>query len=248
MPGFVNYGKEGQLRGHQKGDVDSSTVIFSQEGRVIISSTVNGNDVPPAQLGSFIAPIMGESLTFFPSSMMPDDPLGLLQKKQIQEELELSKEQIITVEELQKDIQRQMTEVFTTQAKFGGNAAQMVEAANKAIRENITKELKEVLLPKQMKRLGQLEVQMKLRNRGVRALAEGKLAERLQISDGQKKEIREQSAEMQKELQQQIEMLRERLRKRLIKDVLDKEQLVQLEEVTGDEFDVQQPNVRRLFQ
>ena len=223
-----------------------ATGLPAQEGRVIIRSTVNGTDVPPEQVRSFVAPIIGDALTFMPTEMMPDDPLGLLQKKQIQEELELSKEQMVVVEELQKDIQRQMSEVFTTQAKLGGNAAQMIEAANKAIRQNIEKELKEVLSPKQLKRLSQLEVQMKLRNRGVRALAEGTLANRLGISDEQKQDIREQSAEMQKELQKEIAKLRERFRKQLIKDLLDKEQLSKLEEATGDEFDVRQPNIRRM--
>ena len=97
---------------------------------------------------------------------MPDDPLGLLQREQIQEELELSDDQIALVKELQLDIQRQTREIFAAQAKFGGDAGKMVEAANRAVRENIQKELKEILSPSQMKRLGQLEVQMKLKNRG----------------------------------------------------------------------------------
>ena len=221
-------------------------VLNAQEGRVIIRSSVNGTDVPPEAVQSFVAPILSSAdVSFFPHSMVPDDPLGMLQRKQIQDELDLSKDQVTLVEELQKDIQRQMGEVFATQAKFGGDAARMMESATKAIRKNIEKELNDVLSFKQMKRLGQLEVQMKLRNRGVRALAEEKLANALEISDDQKKEIRKQARDMHKDLQKEIERLRERFRERLIKDLLEEDQLAKLEEISGEEYEVQQTNIRR---
>jgi|GEM_PF-4916841 len=224
-----------------------ATVAFAQEGSVIIKSTVNGNDVPPESVQAFVAPMLGTmgSVSFMGHSMIPDDPLGMLQKKQIQEELELSKDQIVVVEELQKDIQRQMAEMFSKQAGFGVNAARMMETAAKATRENVEKELKDVLSFKQLKRLGQLEVQMKIRNRGAHALTDDKLADALEISDKQKKDIQTESREMQKDLQKEIEKLRARFRQELIEDLLDKEQLSKLEKLSGTEYKVKQPNVRR---
>lgn len=186
----------------------------------------------------------GASFSFF---HMPSDPLGLLQQKQIQEELELSDDQRTVVEELQKDIQRQTREIFEANAKFGGDAARLMETAQKTVRKNVEKELEKVLSPKQLKRLGQLEVQMSIKNRGVHALTEEKLASALGVADEQKEEIRERGREMQEELRAEIAKLRERLRNRLIKELLDDDQLVKLEELSGEEYEVQRPNVRRVF-
>ena len=117
--------------------------------------------------------------------------------------------------------------------------------AAKATRENVEKELKDVLSFKQLKRLGQLEVQMKIRNRGARALTDDKLAGALEISEQQKKDIQSESRVMQKELQKEIEKLRQKFRQELIKDLLDKDQISKLQELSGDEYEVKQPNVRR---
>ena len=50
---------------------------------------------------------------------------------------------------------------------------------------------------------------------------------------------------MQKELQEEIQKLREKFRQELIQDLLNKEQLSKLEELSGSEYKVKQPNVRR---
>lgn len=191
------------------------------------------------------APLVGSAMSFSFHGHMPDDPLSLLRQKQFQEELELSKDQIAVVDELKQDIQRQSREIFKAQAKFGGDAARMMETANKAIRENIEKELTGILAPHQLKRLGQLEVQMKIRNRGALALTSTKLAGALEISDEQEKEIRQRDREMQQDLEKEIKNLREKYRSDLIKDLLSKDQLGKLEELSGDDYEVKQPNIRR---
>ena len=117
--------------------------------------------------------------------------------------------------------------------------------AHRAVRENIQKELKEILSPSQAKRLGQLKVQMKLKNRGALALAEEKLAEVLDISEEKRKEIRKSHRDAMQELHREMERLRERYRRQLIKDMLSKEQLAKLEDLTGDEYDVKPFNPRR---
>ena len=50
------------------------------------------------------------------------------------------------------------------------------------------------------------------------------------------------------ELAKEIERLRKRLRRELIREMLSKEQLVKLEELTGDEYDVKPFNPRRFAQ
>ena len=220
----------------------SMASISPVSAQVIFRSTTA--ELPQA-VGGFIDAHVGEITSFNMFGGMPDDPLGMLRQKQIQDELNLSAEQIAVVEELQKDMQRQSQEIFTAQAKFGGNAIKMMEAAQKAVRKTITKELKEILDIKQMKRLGQLEVQMKMKNRGARALTEEKLAKALNITDDQKTEIRDKSSEMSKQLQKEIEKLREQHRKQLIKDVLSDDQLSKLQEISGNQYEVQPINIRR---
>lgn len=219
---------------------------FCMAQQVIISkSTTAGpiEEMPMAVFGAI------DSITGFDfHGHMPDDPLAMLQKKQIQKEINLSDEQIAIVVELQKDIQRQMGQMFAANAKFGGDAGKMIESARKAIQKNIEKELKEILDFKQMKRLGQLEVQMKMKNRGVRALTDDKLSKALAISDKQKKQIQEEQSEMQKELQKEIQKLREKFRTDLINELLTDDQLTKLEELSGEEYDVKPVNIRRFGQ
>lgn len=221
-----------------------SSLAFAQ-GPVVLR-TVNSGDAEGVVSQIFASPDMGSSLSFF-GRHMPSDPLGMLQREQIQDELDLNEDQIAVIKELQSDIQRQTKEIFSSGAKFGGDAARMMATAQKAIRQNIEKELKSVLSPKQLKRLGQLEVQMSLRNRGVRALTEEKLAAALEISDEQKKEIREGQRESQKALQKEIEALRERHRNRLLQRLLSDEQLSKLELLSGNEYKVKTVNRRRVL-
>ncbi len=181
----------------------------------------------------------------FSGGFLPDDPLGMLQQEQIQEELELSNDQIAVVKELQSDIKRQTGEIFAAQAKFGGDAGKMMAAATKAIRQNLEKELKEILSPSQIKRLGQLEIQMKIKNRGAMALVDDKLVKMLGVSDEQQKEVQARHREMQKELRDEIQKLRDRYRKELIKELLSDDQLSKLEDVSGNEYEVKQINPRR---
>jgi len=188
-------------------------------------------------------PMFASGFSFY--GAMPDDPLGLLQQEQIQKELELTNSQTAFVKELQNDIQRQTGELFQAQAKFGGDAARLMETATKAVRENITKELDQLLEPKQLKRLGQIEVQMKLKNRGALALVEDKIANALEIDSEQKKEIREKQGKAQSELMKRIEDLRVQYRNDLIRGVLSEKQLLRFEQLSGEDYKIQEPNTRR---
>ena len=216
----------------------------------LLCSTLTAQEVVVSQTNATFAtvPFAGDAVSFVTLDglqFMPSDPLGMLKQKQIQEELELSKDQLAVVEELQKEIGRQTKEIFTAGVKFGGDAGQLMQTAQKTIREKITKELENILSTKQFTRLGQLEVQMKIRNRGVLALTDERIAESLVVSDEQKKDIRDSHRESQKQLQEEIAKLRERHRKRLIKKLLSDEQLAQLEDLSGDEYEVKAVNRRR---
>ena len=218
--------------------VSSQTVIKLETAEAPVS-------FPMPVSGQFFSPTIATSSSISIFGGLPDDPLGLLQREQIQKELELTNSQQAVVKELQNDIQRQTGELFQAQAKFGGDAARLMETATKAVRENITKELETLLEPKQLKRLGQIEVQMKIKNRGVLALVEGRLAEALELEDDQKKEIKDKQREAQQELMKKIEDLRVQYRDDLIKEVLSEKQLLGLEELSGDDYKVKAPNMRR---
>lgn len=223
-----------------------ASICSAQEvSRTVIKLSGAGSEGPAEAAAIFASPsIMGaDGFSFL--GKLPDDPIGLLQRPQIQEEIELSQDQIGVVKELQKDISRQMSQIFASQAKFGGDAGQLVGEASKAIRKNIEAELTTLLSPKQLRRLGEIEVQMKIKNRGALALLDQTVSKRLDLSDEQKKDLKEQQRVSQKELAKEIERLREKYRQDVIKDVLDKKQLLKLEEMSGQEYDLKQPNWRR---
>ncbi len=215
------------------------TIAFSQS--ILRIESAEATIAPQAFVTG--PPMIGSTVSFFGG--MPDDPLGLLRREQIQKELELTNAQSAVVKELQNDIQRQTSELFQAQAKFGGDAARLMETATKAVRENVTKELELLLEPKQLKRLSQIEVQMKLKHRGAIALIDDKLAKALEIDDEQKKEIEEKQKEKQEELMKKFEELRIQYRDDLIKEVLSEKQLLGLEQLSGDDYKVQAPNIRR---
>lgn len=221
------------------------STLTAQE--VVVSRQVVAGEASSATLAA--VPFAGDAMSFLSFDglqFMPSDPLGMLQQKQIQDELELSKDQLAVVEELQKDIGRQTKEIFKAGIQFGGDAGQLMQTAQKTIREKISKELENILSTKQFARLGQLEVQMKIRNRGVLALTDERIAGTLAVSDDQKKDIRDTHRESQKELQEEIAKLRERHRKQLIKKLLSDEQLTKLEKLSGDEYEVKAINRRRI--
>jgi hypothetical protein len=106
-----------------------------------------------------------------------------------------------------------------------------------AINKDMEKKLDGVLLPHQLERLKQINLQAQMRQRGANALTSGDVADALNLTDDQRDKLEKRAAEVQEELQTKIKELQADARKKMI-DVLTPEQQAQLQKLMGDSFDL----------
>lgn len=171
--------------------------------------------------------------------------LGLAMREEVQQELQLVDEQKDKVRDLvdgsrdkMRDEMRGMFEQMRDlgpdeqRAKFGEIREKM-----DAMNADLEKDLGKVLLPHQMDRLKQIDLQTKMKYRGAQALTSGDLAKALNLTDEQREKLEKRQAEVQQELQAKIRELQVEARQKVI-DVLTPEQQAQLKKLMGDAFDL----------
>lgn len=107
----------------------------------------------------------------------------------------------------------------------------------KEFRDELAKEIDNILLPHQRRRLDEISLRMKMKQRGTSgSLVDTELAKTLSIDDAQKERIRRRAAEVQKELEEKIAKLREEAREEIL-DELTPAQQRQLKDLLGSDFD-----------
>jgi Spy/CpxP family protein refolding chaperone len=171
--------------------------------------------------------------------------LGLLQREEVQQEIQLVDEQQSQVEALADDIRSQMRDLMRNtfdqmrdlsdeerRARFDEIRAQFDK-----IRTDAEGRLQKVLLPHQLERLKQIDLQGRLQQGGVAALSESELADALGLTTEQQDRLRQRAEEVQQEMQEQINQLRAEARKKLL-EVLTPEQRAKLEAMLGEQFDL----------
>jgi len=220
-------------------------------GQVVVRTAVSGED---RMIYSLSAQDAGGLASYMPVPMfgggahVPSDPMGMLRMPQFEKELELVDDQIEKVRELQQEMQKQTREIFRNAANASdGNVSQMMQEAQKVIRERTEEKLAKVLLPHQLQRLNQLKLQMQLRSRGLHALAGDQLADALALTDEQKQQLMEKQREAQQKLQERIQQLREQMQQEVIEDVLKPGQLQKLEKLTGEKYEVKKPDYSSMY-
>jgi Spy/CpxP family protein refolding chaperone len=180
--------------------------------------------------------------------------LGLIVRDEVQQELQLVDEQKDKVrgisEEMRNKARDQMQDVFRQmrdlsdderRAKFGEIRTKM-----EALTADSEKQLEKVLLPHQLDRLKQIDLQTKMRYRGASALTSGDVAKALNLTDEQREKLEKRAAEVQEELQTKIRQLQVDARKKML-DVLTPDQQAQLEKMMGQQFDLPDQNFRDRF-
>ena len=176
-------------------------------------------------------------------------PLDLLQRPDVQAELELLDEQkkemnlrVETMNERRRDLLRSFADQFRD--RDAGS-----EADREALREQVqeafrtlnreTEEGLSFLLPHQRKRLAQLEIQFRLRGfGGLGALGSREIGEQLSVTDEQREVLRHKAAELGQELGRKIAALRSEMQEKLLAE-LTSEQRVKFQEMLGDPFEFQ---------
>lgn len=177
--------------------------------------------------------------------------LGSVNDTNVQKELELLDDQISKLQDLQRKINEARRDAFAgvnfrelqdlpeeeRRAKF-----EALRAKSDEKRKELEKEAETILLPSQVERLKQINVQSQLRFRSTAdVLASSELKAELGLSDAQIEELRKVQEETQKDMEKKLERIREEARERVY-SVLTPEQREKIKKLIGSkiEFSPQQ--------
>jgi hypothetical protein len=165
-----------------------------------------------------------------------------LRNPQVQKEIELVDEQAKKIEALRKEFYEESRQMYSKlkgvdRAKYHEKQQELY----KALAEKTDRRLKEILLPQQIDRLNQIQMQMQLRTYGnVSPLFGGDLLKELGITEDQQKKMQEAQVTANKEMQEKIRKFYEQARKERtekVLDVLSKEQRTKLKKMLGADFE-----------
>jgi Spy/CpxP family protein refolding chaperone len=153
----------------------------------------------------------------------------LLNRSDVQKELELVDEQIDQIGKIPPINMREMFEQVSDLSR-DEQRAKMGELM-KAAQDKTKNAIKEILLPHQAERLGQLVIQFQMRG-GAGLTSSEDLAKQLNITDEQREKLRTKARGLEQEL-----------RKKLLADLLKEltpEQQAKYKELVGEPFEFQQ--------
>jgi len=169
--------------------------------------------------------------------------LGLLRNEAIQTEIELVPDQLKEIEVLQTEMQDDMQERMASirnlepalrREKFASLRAEMQEQ-----QEEFKVKIEGVLLPDQVKRMGELHIQSNARRRGngaVGVLKDEVILKELGVDEAQKKKLKEKSNEIREWMAEEMKKLRMKAEKELL-SVLSSPQQKKYRDMVGESFD-----------
>jgi vacuolar-type H+-ATPase subunit I/STV1 len=167
----------------------------------------------------------------------------LLLRPDVRKELELLDDQVKQLEQAGERLRGQMRERFREAMESSQDMSR--ETRGEKIREivqevgaEIEDRIGEILLPPQLQRLRQLELQMRLRGGLVRALTSEQVADELEITEDQQARLRTKAQQVEEELREKIAELRKQAQDELLQ-VLTPEQRAEWRERIGDPFEFQ---------
>lgn len=159
--------------------------------------------------------------------------LGLLANPRIREDIEMVDDQYREFQERQRTLQKEMADQLR-QIDF--TDTENLPSQIKEIRDSAEREMNELLLPHQVKRLRQLRMQSLLQRRDlVQVLTADPIKSDLKITDEQAQELREYQVQMQEDIQREIAKIQDKARSRLLSK-LDPSQKKEIEDMIGETF------------
>jgi Spy/CpxP family protein refolding chaperone len=172
--------------------------------------------------------------------------LGLVMRDEVQQEIQLVDEQrdkvMKVAEESREKMRAEMRDMFEQmrdlsdeerRERFGEIRSKMEE-----MNAGVETQLKKALLPHQLQRLKQIDLQVRMQQRGEGGLSSRTVAEVLELSDEQREKLEQRAEEVRQELQEKVRQAQSEAREKLL-DVLTPEQKAKLEEMMGDAFQLQ---------
>ncbi|TWT67004.1 hypothetical protein Pla123a_44330 [Posidoniimonas polymericola] len=176
----------------------------------------------------------------------------LLMSDAVRDEIALDANQLEELQAMQAEIRDEMRERM--QGRFQAfrdmseedrqTAMEEMRAEMQQVQADAEKRISGVLKAGQMERLKQIELQQQMQRGGSQALLMDSVAEKLGITPEQQEEMRAKAQEEQQKLQEQIQKLTQESRERVL-SVLTDAQRAQLKELTGEQFDMPQPQFGR---
>ena len=162
-----------------------------------------------------------------------DSTMGWLANENIRADLEMLDDQYEELQELNNSVRKRAGEQLRG-LDFTDSANLMKQI--QAIRASATDDINAVLLPHQLERLRQIQMQSRLRRQSlVDILTSNPVKGELKVTDAQSKELRAEEKRLQEEMEAEIARLRKEARERILSK-LDSEQKAEVEKMLGDEF------------
>lgn len=160
--------------------------------------------------------------------------LGMLADKDIRSDLEMLDDQYAELKELNAEIQKRAAEQI--RGLDFSDRENLVSQIRK-IRESAVNDLNGVLLPHQVDRLKQIQMQRLLRRQSlIDILTSDPVKTKLEITDEQSDDLKEREKEVEEELQREIAKLREKAREKLLSP-LRATQKEAVEKMIGEIYD-----------
>jgi hypothetical protein len=162
----------------------------------------------------------------------------LARRSDVRKELELLDDQIQKLDKLNETRGERMRQMFSGMEDVPREQRfeKMRELGQKE-QQQTERELEQILLPHQMRRLKQLELQTRSRG-GVQALLGDRAAEELGLSPEQKEKLQKRAAELEEQLRQKTAELRKQNQDELLR-LLTPQQRAKWKDLVGDPFEFQ---------
>jgi Spy/CpxP family protein refolding chaperone len=174
---------------------------------------------------------------------------ALVGREDVQQEIQLVDEQRDKVmdiaDQAREEMRDEMRGMFEEmrdlsdeerRARFGDIRAKMEE-----MNAGVEAKLQKALLPHQLQRLKQIDLQQRMQQRGEGGLSSRTVAEALDLTDEQREKLEQRAEEVRQELQDKIRQAQTEAREKML-DVLTPEQKAKFEELMGDTFEMQDDN------
>jgi Spy/CpxP family protein refolding chaperone len=173
--------------------------------------------------------------------------LGLVMREEVQQELQLvdeQRDQVMDAADTARDQLREEMRDLDNQSRDLSEEERRqrfdeIRGRAEAMNADLEGKLKKVLLPHQFERLKQIDVQVRVQQRGASALSSGDLAEALSLTDEQREKLEKRAEEVRQELQEKMRQLQAEARDKML-DVLTAEQRAKLEQLMGDIFELRE--------
>jgi hypothetical protein len=166
--------------------------------------------------------------------------LDLVRRTDVRKELELLDEQVQKLDKLEQGRGERMRQTFSGLEDVPRE--QRFEKMRELMRkeqQQTEKDIGQILLPHQMKRLKQLEVQNRSRGGGQALLSE-RTGEELGLTTEQKESLRKKAAELEEQIRKKLTEMRKQAQDEMLQ-LLTPAQRAKWKEMVGDPFEFQQP-------